>query len=214
MVTVGDSPTAWAQAGFSMEGSATRIGSTTIVCDPAAGEGITQVTIRGLDGPLDGLAITSDTPPAVPNQTHANGVSGFDHLVAMSPDIERTSGALRSAGLDRRRTRVFTVGKERRRQDFFWLGDVVLELVGVAPSETETAETVPDDSTRGRDVSPASFWGLALECADLDTAAAELGDRLGRIKDAVQPGRRIATLRTRELGIGVPIALMSPHPRD
>jgi hypothetical protein len=29
-------------------------------------------------------------------------------------------------------------------------------------------------------------------------------------KDAVQPGRRIATLRTRELGLSVPIAFMTP----
>jgi len=52
---------------------------------------------------------------------------------------------------------------------------------------------------------------LALECDDLDLAAHRLGEALGTVKDAVQPGRRIATVRTKELGISVPIALMSPH---
>jgi hypothetical protein len=54
------------------------------------------------------------------------------------------------------------------------------------------------------------FWGLTLVVHDLVTAAASLGDRLGAIKDAVQPGRRIATLR-REAGLGVPLALMTPR---
>jgi hypothetical protein len=31
------------------------------------------------------------------------------------------------------------------------------------------------------------------------------------VKDAVQPGRRITTLRTRELGMSVRTALISPH---
>ena len=90
------------------------------------------------------------------------------------------------------------MGGETRRQDFFWLGDVILELVGV-----EGVEGAGD----------AAFWGLALECDDLDLAARRLGEGLGTVEDAVQPGRRIATVRTRELGISVPIALMSPHHR-
>ncbi|MEM8708233.1 MAG: glyoxalase, partial [Actinomycetota bacterium] len=121
---------------------------------------------------------------------------GFDHLVAMSPAIDRTSDALVAAGLDRRRTRRFEVAGEPRRQDFFWLGDVILELVGV-------------DGAAGE--GPAGFWGLALECGDLDLAAEQMGETLGPVKDAVQPGRRIATVRTKALGISVPIALMSPH---
>jgi hypothetical protein len=44
--------------------------------------------------------------------------------------------------------------------------------------------------------------------ADLDACAALLGGRLGEVRDAVQPGRRIATIR-REAGLGVPVALIS-----
>jgi hypothetical protein len=56
---------------------------------------------------------------------------------------------------------------------------------------------------------PARFYGIAFTVDDLDATAALLGDRLGRVKDAVQPGRRIATLR-REAGAGIPLAFMSP----
>ncbi len=54
------------------------------------------------------------------------------------------------------------------------------------------------------------FWGLTLVVSDLDAAAARLGSRLGAVKDAVQPGRRIATVR-REAGLSVPLALMTPR---
>lgn len=46
---------------------------------------------------------------------------------------------------------------------------------------------------------------------DIDALAQALGTKVGRVKDAVQPGRRIVTLRHQELGISVPIAFMSPH---
>jgi hypothetical protein len=39
-----------------------------------------------------------------------------------------------------------------------------------------------------------------------------LGERTGRVKDAVQPGRRITTLRTCDLGTSVRTALMAPAP--
>ncbi|MEM8708660.1 MAG: glyoxalase [Actinomycetota bacterium] len=197
-VTVGDDPSAWTAAGFEVHDGAVRIGSTAVICDPDARRGIAHVAVDGVAADIDGLPIRPTDTPSLVEADHPNLVSGFDHLVAMSPAIDRTADALLQAGLDRRRTRRFDVGGETRRQDFFWLGDVILELVGV-------------DGVDGE--GPATFWGLALECADLDLAAARLGDALGTVKDAVQPGRRIATVRTRELGISVPIALMSPHER-
>ena len=83
------------------------------------------------------------------------------------------------------------------RQVFFRAGSVVVELVG------------PDQPTAD---GPAGFFGLAFTVTDLDAAAELLGAGLGAPKDAVQPGRRIATLRHRDLGLSVAIALMSPEP--
>ena len=73
----------------------------------------------------------------------------------------------------------------------------------------------PEDAIErggGRD-RPAFFWGLALLAPDLDATVASLGDWVGEARDAVQPGRRIATLR-RGAGLAVPIALITPRPRS
>jgi hypothetical protein len=80
------------------------------------------------------------------------------------------------------------------RQGFRRLGPAILELV----------ETV--DAPAG----PARFWGLTLIASDLDALAERLGDRLRPIKDAVQPGRRIATL-DRSAGLRTNVAFMTPE---
>ncbi len=56
---------------------------------------------------------------------------------------------------------------------------------------------------------PARFWGITFTVADLDACAELLGDRLGSIREAVQPGRRIATVRE-SAALGLPVALISP----
>jgi hypothetical protein len=48
----------------------------------------------------------------------------------------------------------------------------------------------------------------------IDATAAYFGDRTAPVKDAVQPGRRITTLRHHELGISVRSAMISAHIRD
>ena len=87
-----------------------------------------------------------------------------------------------------------------RRQSFLWAGRVIIEVIG--PLE-------PQASSRGDDA--ASIWGLALVSSNLQTTAHVLDDNLSEPRDAVQPGRKIATMRTRELDISVPIVVMSPH---
>ena len=78
---------------------------------------------------------------------------------------------------------------------------MILEVVQ-APPGTRIAEQ-PDG--------PARLWGISFLVEDLDATAAFLGDRVGEPRDAVQPGRRIATLR-REAGLGPAIAFMTPGP--
>jgi hypothetical protein len=82
-------------------------------------------------------------------------------------------------------------------QRFFRLGEVILELVGTPGAHGE---------------GPATFWGLALTVDDLDAAATHLGERLGPVTDAVQRGRRIATLRHEAVGLHVPIAFLTAAP--
>ncbi len=121
---------------------------------------------------------------------HPNGVTLLDHLVVFTDDPARTTEQYGVLGLEARRVRELGNGTA---QTFFKAGEVIIELVGPIP-----------------DVHGERFWGLAFTTADLDECAALLGDKLGAIKDAVQPGRRIATLRHKDVGLTVPIAFMSP----
>lgn len=160
------------------------------------GSGIVGWSLRGLagTGAIDGLPTgVSDAPPPAVAPAHANGAIGLDHVVVATPDLERTVAALQRAGLELRRIR--DAGPTAR-QGFFVAGDAVVEVVG--PRE-------PDGD------GPAAFWGLVAVTADLDATCAHLGPGLiGAPRDAVQPGRRIATVR-RAAGLGTALAFMSPR---
>jgi hypothetical protein len=56
----------------------------------------------------------------------------------------------------------------------------------------------------------ARLWGLTLVAGDVDALARPLGDRLGRVRDAVQRGRRIATVQP-SAGLSVPLAFITPR---
>ncbi|HEX6780468.1 MAG TPA: hypothetical protein VF125_00400 [Solirubrobacterales bacterium] len=130
---------------------------------------------------------------------HPNGLTAIDHVVAISPDLDRTVAALSFAGLDLRRVREEPTPAGAPRQAFFRLGPTILEVVQEPPEVTER-----------KGDRPAFFWGLAFVAPDLDGTIAFLGEeRVSEIRDAVQPGRRIATLR-RAAGLSVPVALMTP----
>ncbi len=121
-------------------------------------------------------------------------------MVAISSDLDRTVAALcEAAGLDLRRIREEPTPAGAPRQAFFRLGEPILEVVQ-APAEA--IERTGGDR-------PAFFWGLAFVAPDLDATVASLGDRVGEVRDAVQPGRRIATLR-RSAGLSLPVALITP----
>ncbi|MEA2429000.1 MAG: hypothetical protein QOF37_2628 [Thermoleophilaceae bacterium] len=188
-ILLADPPLAWEQLGFTVLDGVVPLGGVRIRLG-VPGEGIVGWTLRGdlHDHDLDGLPTsTSDAGPPEPVE-HPIAAAAVDHVVALTPDFDRTVGRLRAAGLDYRATRDAGNG---HRQAFFVVGPCLLELGG--PSDGDVR-----------------FWGLTLVVDDLDAAAARLGDRLGAVKEAVQPGRRIATLR-REAGLGVPLALMTPR---
>lgn len=204
-ITIADPPAAWRDAGFDVEGDSFEIGSVVVrLAGPDAGRAIVACTMRDIvtEGP-DGLPVSSSTaPPRDARECiHPNGVRSIDHLVAFSPSLERTVPALEQAGLDLRRIREEPTPAGAPRQAFFRLAEVILEVVELPPRSHE--ERNPD--------APARFWGLAFAVDDLDRCAAYLGERLGEPRDAVQPGRRIATLR-REAGLSPGIAFMTPAP--
>lgn len=203
-LTIADEPAAWAALGFAVEGDVCVVGEVRIrLAGSYAGERLVGWSLREVAATeLDGLPTArSERPPPDGAAPHPNGVSGLDHVVAITPDLERTVAALARAGLDLRRIREEPTPAGAPRQAFFRLGTTILEVVQEPPEAIERA---------GGD-RPAFFWGLALLAPDLDATAASLGDRVGEVRDAIQPGRRIATLR-RSAGLALPIALITPRP--
>jgi hypothetical protein len=121
---------------------------------------------------------------------HPNTSTFVDHVVIATPDVDRTVAAFDAVGVARRRER----DAGRMRQAFLRAGEVILEIVG--PHEAQGTD-------------PASFWGLAFTVSDLDACVTLLGDTVGSPRDAVQRGRRIATLRHDTIDVSVPTAFMS-----
>jgi hypothetical protein len=204
---VADPPHVWQGLGFAVKGNLCSVEGVVHVLAGSSdrdGRGIRSWTVDGLmvpdDGRIDGLDTVAEEPVSGDDifaggaAGHPNGVTAIDHLVVATPDLDRTVRALEATGLQLRRTRDGEAYGNRMRQAFFKLGPVVLEVAGP-----------PTPMGEG----PARFFGIAFTVADLDATAALLGSRLHPAKDAVQPGRRIATLG-KEAGSSTGIAFMSP----
>lgn len=193
---LGDEPQAWTDAGFRLDGDTCVIGQTRVVCTGDGG-GPDRWSLRPLDDPLpdsvDGIATTTSRAEVPQPVSHPNHVTGLDHVVLRSPDLDRTTTCFETMGIRCRRVRDVP-GTRPVQQRFFRMGPVIIELVG-PPTATGDG--------------PATVWGLACTVDDLDAAAAAMGGACSRPKDAVQPGRRIATVRHEQLGISLPIALMT-----
>jgi len=189
----------WAAAGFAVDGEAVTLGAVRVELRGAdSGRGLLGWSFAEVPaGALDGLPAPAAAPAPEPGGTHPNGVTAVDHVVAFSPDLERTVTALEGAGLDLRRRREGPTGGGSARQAFFRVGQVILEVVEHPPQAREAGEAE----------APARLWGLALLTEDIEATAAAAGPMMGAPKDAIQPGRRIATF-TREAALGVAVAVL------
>lgn len=211
-------PASWADAGFGVDGGSCVVGGVRlrfvaaddvdVDVDVAVGAGGGGGGVRGwgmtalANGPPDdveGLATweVPEPPGLAGPDAHALEVVRIDHVVVLTPDLDRTVAAVEAGlGVPLRRQRDGPSGSGApAQQAFFRLGEVVLELV------------------RGPADGVARFWGLAFEVVSLDRALDRLGpERLREPKPAVQPGRRIASVRD-AAGLGLPVALMdTPRP--
>jgi hypothetical protein len=203
-VVIADDADRWEALGFTVRGGCCQLGSVRVrLAGGGAGRGIVGWSLRAVSSvELDGLPTTrSSSPVAVAAAVHPNGVAGIDHVVAVSPALERTVQALQGAGLDLRRVREQPTATGAARQAFFRLGAEILEVV------QEPSERLAD----GAGERPARLWGLALLAADIDRTVRSLEPHAGPARDAVQPGRRITTVR-RSAGLAVPVAVLSPAP--
>lgn len=118
---------------------------------------------------------------------------GVDHVVLMTSSLDATC-ALVAAHLEAPLKRVRDAGSGVR-QGFHRVGSVIVEVV-------ETPDVPPG---------PPRCWGLVFTVDDLDALVARWSDDVvSAPRSAVQPGRRIASLR-RGAGLATAVAFMTPH---
>jgi hypothetical protein len=206
-VVLADRPRTWRDLGFDVPGESFVVGTVMIrLVDDADRRGIVEWSLRdALTTDLDGLPThLSRSLPVGPSE-HPNGARSIDHVVVLTSSLDRTAAALDDAGVQLRRVREAGSPRAPARQGFFRLGEVILEVVQKGgPGETDDGgEPAPVASE------PARFWGVVFVVADLDALGELLGERLGTPRDAVQPGRRIATLQP-SAGAGLPVAFITP----
>lgn len=184
----------WQRLGLDVVDGVARIGGVVLRFvdghDGLVGWGIADAATEVPD--IDGLATFAAVPPEGHVPHHRLRVLGFDHVVVMTSSLERTCGAIEQAtGAELRRIR--EAGAIR--QGFHRMGEVIVEVV-------ESAQVAS---------SSASFWGFVWNVDDLHEVCETLGPEvIGLPKPAVQSGRYIATVRN-GVGLGLPLALMTPR---
>lgn len=196
---IADAPARWEALGFSVSPDRViELGGVSLRLG-AEGEGIVAWTLRGIDetSSIDGLPTRvidesvgrggQGGGPGSDDPGHPNGAIAVDHVVIVTPDFDHTADAVAAAGMPLRRL----AERNGARQGFRRLGPAIMEIV------------------RAPDVGGTQFWGLVVIVSDLDALAERLGDLLRDIRPAVQPGRRIAPLRSKA-GLGPAVAFMDP----
>jgi hypothetical protein len=188
---IADSPQRWEALGFSVsDAGAIELGGVRLELG-ADGEGIVSWTLRGIDetSSIDGLPtrVTDESVGDPPTTSHPNGAIAVDHVVILTPEFDRTADAVAAAGMPLRRQ----AERNGARQGFRRLGPAIMEIV------------------QASELGGTQFWGLVVIVSDLDALAERLGNLLREVRPAVQPGRRIAPLRSKA-GLGPAVAFMDP----
>jgi catechol 2,3-dioxygenase-like lactoylglutathione lyase family enzyme len=163
---IADEPADWRALGFDVHDGACQVSSVEL-----------RLVGKGPRRGIVGWKLGNEQPVPPARATHPNGVVSIDHVVLLSPDLDRTVEELRSQGFDLRRIREGETPGGSTRQAFFRAGEPILEAVQ-APEGTSVAR-----NPHG----PARLWGISFLVEDMEETAAALGELLGTPRDAVQP---------------------------
>lgn len=184
---------AWEGVGFTCGGAGFQAGDVSIAF---SGAGRAGLWFDRETGALEGLAAPSGAAmPAMPTGAHPNHAIGVDHVVVSSPNFARTSATLEAAGMRCLGERSAEIDGRMVEQRFHHAGSCLVELVG--------QQGVMDDGE-------PRIWGITFVTSDIESLPALQPPPVASIRDAVQPGRRIATV-VREAGLPLPVAFMDPR---
>jgi hypothetical protein len=180
LIELGDTPAAWAVLGFAPD---------------EAGEivlGEARLRLTGAGGGILGIEaeeLTVDRPdglPLVRGEVSPAAAASHPNGATVVDHVVALTGSL-----ERTVAGLVAAGLDLRRSAgtmaFLRLGPTILEVV-----------------ERGED--PPQLWGLVVVVPELEG----VGPLVSAPKDAVQPGRRIATVSS-EAGLGTALALMTPR---
>jgi hypothetical protein len=134
---------------------------------------------------IDGVAVDTSVAP----EPDMSSPLSIDHLVINTDSLDRTCAAVeRVTGHPLKRIR--EVGAMRQGFHRLGPGGLIIEVV------------------ERPGVDHVSLWGFVVTVADLDGVVANANGAIGAPRDAVQPGRRIATVAS-SADLGVAVAFMS-----
>lgn len=199
-VVVGGDAEPWRSIGFAGD-RRIPLANGSIVFDTDAPAGIVRFSIHGDARRLgdrlvvDGVECGVVDHEPVEVADHPNGAFELDHVVLTTDSLERTCTAVDDVlGMPRKRVRDLGVARQgfHRFADEPWARGCILEVV---------------ESPEHREPGVATPWGLVVNLRDLDRVAG--AGHVGEARDAVQPGRRIATV-SRAAGLGTALAVMTP----
>ena len=181
LIELGDPPAAWERLGFAPDAAGDVVLGEARVRLTGRGGGILSVAAEGVASERpDGLALVRGE--AAPAGAPAPHPNG---ATVVDHVVALTGSLARTvAALE---AAALDLRRSTETMAFFRLGPTILEVV-----------------ERGGD--PPRLWGLVVVVPELEG----LGPLVGAPKDAVQPGRRIATV-SRDAGLGVALALLTPR---
>lgn len=188
----------WETLGLTCHDGLCRLGDVSVVFGEGK-SGLVGWTLdvgRNASTSIDGIATTlvdAHDQVSVESRIGNELITGLDHVVVMTDDLDRTCAALVSElGVEVRRERDAGRGVTQR---FIKLSNTIIEVV-----------TGPHVTTPG-----ATLWGMVISVDDMVSWARVCGeDVTSQPKQATQPGRLISTVRS-AVGLGVPFAVMTPH---
>lgn len=214
-LVVADEPSAWQSAGFSVDGEGVcDFGevSLQLVGRASGKKGLLSWALAGVPSgvnEVDGIPTTpvqdvaakaAVSSPVAAKAKHPNGVTGIEQVVLNSPDPGRTVAVLKGLGLEpQRQTDRVLKGFI---QTIYKPSETIIELLGPAKPKP------------GTEKQPAGFFGITFVCEDLDATHRHLADTTKPPWKAVQPGRRLTTLKGETHGVSVAVAFISAYVAD
>jgi hypothetical protein len=212
---VGAQPQEWARAGVSIANRSGKVGDVCLELEPhlqgfvrcefaLPNNNTTSSDLTSVDDTIDGALVRLlSEDPRSSHGSSSRDVStsswnflGVDHVVITTDDLSRTSDEIERV-LNVACARVRDAGNNVT-QGFHKLENTIIEVVS-GPQVKHTG---------------ARWWGFVLTVDDIDSWCSSVGsDVASSPRQAVQPGRQIATVRS-AVDLGAAIAVMSPHTRQ